>query len=96
MRGSFMELEQKELDRIKKISNWSNSRSRRILLIALLIILGCIFLYFIIMHVVGCIAIKELLWIIFFLLVIVVWCKVIFDLERNIQFLLKIIEKLRK
>lgn len=88
-------LENKESKKLEQLNRWSKSKGRKIFLYTLLIFLGLIFVYLIIMFLLGGITLKELCWILFFLLVILIWCKAVFDLEKHVKFLLKIIEKLR-
>jgi hypothetical protein len=90
-----MELTEKELLKLEQLNRWCNSKSRKILLLFLLAIIGLIFCYFIIFFLLGNIELKEILWVTFFLVVILIWCKAVFDLENNVKFLLHVIEKLK-
>jgi len=91
-----MELEKKEIKRLEKLQRWSKNKSRKKFLYFLITFLCLIFICFIVISFLCWINWKELGWIIFLLMVIIVWCKAVYDLESNIEFLIRIIEMKRK
>jgi|GEM_PF-2171935 len=87
-------LSQEEKRNLDKLMRWTKSKSRRYFLYFLSLMLIAIFFYFTTMFILGGINWKELFWIALIYMVILIGLAALYNLEKNLSFLIKLIEKL--
>ena len=85
-----MELTENESRKLERLIKWSESKSRKILIISLLVLMISIAVGCGVSAAFGNITWKDFGWIVFLFMALAIWVKSVYDLESNLKFVLNI------